>query len=444
MRRPLLPSWKIMLFLCFTGLLFPSLLFAGAYYFPQHGARAATMGNAFVAIADDATAVFHNPAGMTQIEEGEGSYNLNLFFPDFTYTREANGQTYPKETQELKVMSPFYLGYVQPFKKYDDFYSGFALYDSWGGLPKWDKTASSRYILKHMYLIILHGTYAVGYKAADWFSVGGGLSLIYCWMEQHKSLDFQDLAGKEAEEDYWNEMDILLSGDTWDFGWNVGFLLHPGDDFSIGLTYTSEVALDADVTLKSTTPFLLSALMEEMVLDADLTLMLPQNVRLGCAYQITDDLKAAIDVTWVNWDVAKDTDVIFPEGEFFIQGRDSIPIPRNWQDSFTYSIGFEYKTDWWEGASFRCGYTFDEWAIPEETMMTDNPDADKHMIGFGSSYQYNDKTIIDFGYEIRLYEDRHVTNSIYASDDPEIVGGVANGYYEETIHAVYIGARMYL
>ncbi|MFC1853815.1 OmpP1/FadL family transporter [candidate division CSSED10-310 bacterium] len=429
-------SFLFLVIVCVTP-----LVEGGAFYFPQVGARAASMGNAFVAVADDASNVFHNPAGMTQIEEAVGNYSADIIFPVFTYKREANDQVYATEYQQLRVMTPFYLGFVSPSKDYE-YTSGFAFYDAWGGLPMWRKEASSRYILKHMFLIVLHGTYSMAYPLTKSFSIGGGLSLIYCYMQQNKSLDFQDLAGKEAEEDYYNEMDILMTGDTFGFGGNIGCLYKPTENLSFGLTYTPQVDLNFDAEMKSTTPFLMSALMDEMTLKAKVTMYLPHNVRGGFAFRISERLLAAFDVTWVNWDVSKDTNVNFDEGEFFIKERDHIAIPRYWQDSMTYSVGLEYNFDKWNIPVLRCGYTYDEWAIPEYTMMIDNPDANKHNFSFGGSYIYDKKVTIDFGYEVRFYDDRHVTNSVYTSDDPAIVGGVANGYYKEMIHALYIGVRM--
>jgi len=35
---------------------------------PIHGAKAAGMSTAFIGLADDPSAIFHNPAGITQLE----------------------------------------------------------------------------------------------------------------------------------------------------------------------------------------------------------------------------------------------------------------------------------------------------------------------------------------------------------------------------------------
>jgi hypothetical protein len=49
----------------------PASLNAGAVMVPGFGARAMGMGGAFVAVADDATAVYWNPAGLAQLSKAE-------------------------------------------------------------------------------------------------------------------------------------------------------------------------------------------------------------------------------------------------------------------------------------------------------------------------------------------------------------------------------------
>ena len=62
-------------------LLFPSALLAGdeslPYFGVGAGARAVSMGGAFVALANDATASYYNPAGLVQLEKREIIFTLN-------------------------------------------------------------------------------------------------------------------------------------------------------------------------------------------------------------------------------------------------------------------------------------------------------------------------------------------------------------------------------
>lgn len=57
-----------------------------AFSIQGDGARAMGTGGAFIAIADDATAVSYNPAGLAQLLKPEGSFGLQGFSRDLTFT----------------------------------------------------------------------------------------------------------------------------------------------------------------------------------------------------------------------------------------------------------------------------------------------------------------------------------------------------------------------
>ncbi|MCB0377054.1 MAG: hypothetical protein KDD33_01050 [Bdellovibrionales bacterium] len=70
------------------ALLFSSSAYAESLYFGIRrgfeGTRAVGMGNAFVAVADDNTAIFYNPAGLSQLQKGESNWFLKADLdPDF-------------------------------------------------------------------------------------------------------------------------------------------------------------------------------------------------------------------------------------------------------------------------------------------------------------------------------------------------------------------------
>jgi len=63
------------------------------------GARAAGLGNAYVALADDANAVYWNPAGMTQIDDQSASFTHTVWFEDIVY----NWASYVRPLKEGKL-----------------------------------------------------------------------------------------------------------------------------------------------------------------------------------------------------------------------------------------------------------------------------------------------------------------------------------------------------
>ncbi len=72
--------------LAITGLLalanliiFPGIAFSSGFFNGAQGAKAFSLGNAFVAQADDPSAIFFNPAGIVQLEGTQFSLVPALF-----------------------------------------------------------------------------------------------------------------------------------------------------------------------------------------------------------------------------------------------------------------------------------------------------------------------------------------------------------------------------
>src|SRR5262249_45279989 len=62
-------------------------LFASGYSKPvQVGPKAIGMGGAFVGIADDPTAIYHNPAAITQLKGHQIELGMDALIPKLTYT----------------------------------------------------------------------------------------------------------------------------------------------------------------------------------------------------------------------------------------------------------------------------------------------------------------------------------------------------------------------
>ncbi|HEY8751437.1 MAG TPA: outer membrane protein transport protein, partial [Tepidisphaeraceae bacterium] len=88
-------SRRSLIGLCFAPLLVPAIVNAGAIDVPQQGARASGQAEAFAAQADDPSAIWHNPAGLTQLH---GTYlqdggTLVLPFWKFESANGAGSQT---------------------------------------------------------------------------------------------------------------------------------------------------------------------------------------------------------------------------------------------------------------------------------------------------------------------------------------------------------------
>jgi len=84
------------------------------------GARAVGMGEAFVAVADDATALFWNPAGIVQLKQREIAFMHNFWFQGVYYDYFAYVQELPGPGNEKFGLNITYLQYGDMVRTLED------------------------------------------------------------------------------------------------------------------------------------------------------------------------------------------------------------------------------------------------------------------------------------------------------------------------------------
>lgn len=112
-----------MLLLCASSLFLPGASWAGGFYVPGYGPAAQAQAGAYVATADDAMAIYTNPAGLanqtgTSVQIGTSLVNFSLSFTRRGTYDQVDGQTLPWEgdayaTVENDAKPEFGLGRYQ-------------------------------------------------------------------------------------------------------------------------------------------------------------------------------------------------------------------------------------------------------------------------------------------------------------------------------------------
>ena len=91
--------FSIFLILCLVSTLI-SINFAAGIFVPP-GAGSESMGGAYVAIADDATAIYWNPAGLTQLEDA--GVEVTIASTHLGVAKSVKGKDLPVDIEHSKV-----------------------------------------------------------------------------------------------------------------------------------------------------------------------------------------------------------------------------------------------------------------------------------------------------------------------------------------------------
>lgn len=403
----------------------------GSFHIFEIDAEASAKGTAFVSEADNPSAVYYNPAGLTQLEDRT---HISLG-TDFLQSLVKHTDSSGTETQmriNTHVIPHLYI--VDDFGL-EDFKIGFGSSTNWGLSTEWAKDSFARYVSTKTEIVNFDNYISLAYALNEDFSIGVGGVIDYS--EISKSNNINQLSTDGGAQ---------LKGDDVGFGWNVSGLYKFNEQHQIGLKYQSEIDLEYEGTisldgLNTTSLAALSGSSYNAVFGgssystaAEAELILPQQVSLGYTYKYSEDLLFNFGVDWVNWSSLKQEVVSFPEetdATRLAVLRTATTIPHDYKNVYSFKFGGEYM--YTPDLALRVGYYFNQSPIPDETYDTTVPDADVHGINAGFGYRFTDNYSLDFAWTTMLFEDRDINNTVGNS-----VGADLDGTYENIINIAIV------
>ena len=442
---------------------------AGGPRILDQSASAAGQNNAFIAQADDPSAVYYNPAGMTQLRGVQFSLGTLLAGGETEFRSSTTGQkstgnfdgsvAYPPPSHVYVTANLKDLG----LEALGDVSAGLGILSPFGVLYRWpeDSPFNTAVTFEAFELIDIKPTIAFKLNDQLSFGLGADVYTFFDWWgegqyqyQTRSDPAFFPLAGIPPGSG------LEVNGDDTAAGFNVSLLYTPFRNAdgkplaNVGLIYRSQATLhlDGDFLVNGT-----------KVADSEITVVIPQVITGGVAlWPIRDqerDWKVELDVDYTGWKSVRNTDIRLSNGL-------TIPYPRDWESGFTIMVGTEHK--WlrpdflpnWEVA-LRGGYSFSQNAVPDTFFNPTVPDSDYHSVSVGAGFLckgqgrffgfipcgdtdgkwYQPKGIgLDISYRAQLYEDRTVSGANHPLA-PSTPGNV-NGQYETTFHLGMVTMRV--
>lgn len=358
--------------------------FASGFSIFEQGAKATGMAGAFVATADDPSAIFYNPAGLAQQRElsvlaGATFINFSNEFtgdPNSVYTSGAEGK-YNRHT----FVPPNMYGII-PIGSNLTF--GVGAFSAWGLRTDWADPWVGRSISRDADLKTMSVQPTIAWQTSSGnFAIGGGVEYrrarVFLSANTLRLSPFSgriiDVANTRLASDY---------GD--DIGWNIGVLFKPSERFRFGASYRSDMDIDlegnADITqIPSGNAQLDAAIAAALPPDQPIstTLPFPAVAAVGVAFSPTDRVDLEFDVTHMTWSRFEALTVAFettPAAGFTRE--------QNWDDSSAYRLGANIEaTPSWD---VRLGAVYDENPQPTESVSPLLPDSDRIGATFGVGY----------------------------------------------------------
>lgn len=403
---------------------------AGFSIFEQ-GSRATGMGGAFVAVADDGSAMFYNPAGLArQTKKTNAMAGMTLIIPDAKMSGLA---PYPgpgySAVQEDMIFFPPNLYVTMPLSECVAIGFGtwfpFGLTTAWGEQDKWaGRFISQRGELRH---------FTVGLQAAwqitDWIGVGGGPELRISDVKLQKNVPlFNPYTNRVVDAAH---VDIQTDGMEYDFGWGAGIMLTPVKDLNIGVSYHSRV--DADYTGRAifyqfSTGYADLDQRFRAVIPTDVpvpvatTIQYPAITQVGVSYTFAEKLTLSLAGNHTQWKAFDQTVLTFQP-----VGGKQVPtnvITHDYENTWAYRVGLRFKAS--EHFELMGGFVYDETPQPDKSVGPLLPDAIRSGYSIGLSMPLFWGIQADLSYMALFFHDRTTTTN---KDN-------FNGTYETFAHLI--------
>ncbi len=384
-----------------------TIINAGGFQVNEHGSRAMGMGGAFIAVANDPSAIYFNPAGLTQLKGINFMLGATFIAPRTTFRGPS-----PSIDEHKMVRQIFYpINLYASYQVNDKLTVGLGLNNPFGLGTKWPEDWVGRFMATETRLRTFFFTPTLSYKISEGISVGWGLDFVYGQVLLKRKADLSPFAG---------EANVKLEGSGTGFGYRFGILAKPFKDFSVGFSYRGDVKISFDGTAETTGPAQLQGNLPNGDVTTELTT--PQNFNFGVAYRVMPKLLLAASLQYVTWSSYKDLKVNFVDPKW-----PDLSSPKNWFDSYIVRFGGEYNL--LSYLDVRAGLIYDKNPIRDEYVDPTLPDSDRLGLTLGAGYKMNNLTF-DLSYMFLRVAERTISSSkVYYSGNTPF-----NGTYNTTTH----------
>jgi long-chain fatty acid transport protein len=334
-------------------------------------ADATARGDAFAATADNPSAIYYNPAGITQLDGTQtllGSYAISLK-EKVSLDAPGPNSTFDSVNTKLQVAPQAYVTYKP--EQYP-ITIGIGVYAPFGFAVEYPDGAAFRTLALRGGLQYVTLNPVLAWKICDTLSVAAGPTFNYGDVDLER--------GVIAPGD-----DFKFKGNGVAYGYNAGIMWAPLKEHHFGLTYRSQTSLNFQGhTTVDTNPFTVPTAGGPVTVPgtylretSSARIRFPQVVTLGYSYRPAPDWNFECDIDWTDWHSLKTVTLQESSG--------NIQLPFNWQSSFLYEFGVTKSFS--HGFHVSAGYVYSQTSVPNDSFSAAIPDSNRNIFSVGCGQQ---------------------------------------------------------
>lgn len=387
---------------CFLTLLAATILsgsaWASGYQVLLQSNRSTAMGNIGVGLRPDPSSINFNPGALAMMRGNGVQIGTNLIFSEIAYQPFGSNDVFRTENP---TGTPFHV-FAAFGRQESKLKFGLGLYTPYGSRVEWEDEWEGRFNLTQLSLQAIFIQPTVSYAFTESLSVGAGLIYSIGGVNLQREIDLVFPDGTYSH--------AVLDGGASGWGYNLGIYFYPNETFTVGINYRSRVDMDVEKGTATfhapSTAYQTGALPQSTTFRSSLPL--PSHLTIGATVRPTEALTLGLDVSRAGWGAYESLrfDYADPVG-----GETTSVEARNYESSYTYKFGAEYKV--MEMLNLRAGAYYDQSPVQEGFLTPETPDANTVGLTAGFGVKLGENFIVDASF---LYIDKEQRDNVTNPD----------------------------
>lgn len=386
--------------------------------------NASGLGNAYAgtaAVAEDASTIFFNPAGMTQLKAREFSVGMDFVRPSFEYkdTGSSTTGTDGDDAGSWAAIPNAYLSWALT----DRVYVGVGIGAPFGLVTEYDDDWYGRAHSLKFDIKTININPSIAYKVNDMVSVGFGVNWQRMEAEYTRIATASPVPGLSTTE-------LTLDADDDSWGWNVGALFTLSPTTKLGLSYRSKIKHELEGSLKADGPA--APLLGGTTGSASADVELPDTFTISVAQQLNDRWEMLGDLSWTGWSSIQGVDIYSDSAGAVVQ-----TLETKFRDTWRIALGANYKlNDAWK---LKFGVAYDQTPVRDQaSRLVSLPDANRTWLSAGAQWTLAPDSRLDFGMAYLMVDKTRINND-QTNANPTLNRGRVTGEYDS--YVLILGAQ---
>lgn len=356
--------------------------------------------------AEDASVMWFNPAGLTEIKGHQAIIGGHVISPTAKFTNDGSTGVVAPATPGLLSGNGddgATLGFVPNIYwkgQAGDYDIGLGINVPFGQHISYDEDWVGRYHATETDLKTLNINPAIARKINDKLSFGFGLNVQYVDVVLEQKVNQSAIGDVDGN--------AKVTGDSWAYGYNLGLMYKPNESTNVGLSYRSAITHNVkgkvEYTDINSSVNLGGYTLNQVLFDADASadVNLPATASLAINYAVSDKTQILASGTWTGWSAYDQLVVEFDNGSPDSESNQAF------KDSWRLALGGMYQYN--DKIQLRTGVAFDQTPVSNETHRSPRtPDSDRKWFSLGLGYKLSQSMDLDVAYS-HIFADKSKVN----------------------------------